>query len=113
MARPAERRIEKTNGGGSLRATARRWIGQLTFRLAIAVRSNLPETTKEEPHQFEPKPPGLIEVKSPVNRAVLSLVKASGIAIGEQPHEEHEHIPQREAVERCRYPPRGGWTANA
>ena len=46
------------------------------FRLAIAVRSNLPETTKEEPHQLEPKPPGLIEVKSPVNRAVLSLVKA-------------------------------------
>ena len=46
------------------------------FRLAIAVRSNLPETTKEEPHQLEPKPPGLTEVKSPVNRAVLSLVKA-------------------------------------
>ena len=40
MARPAERRIEKTNGGGSLRAAARRWIGQLIFRLAIAVRSN-------------------------------------------------------------------------
>jgi hypothetical protein len=46
------------------------------LRLAIAVRSNLPATTKEEPHQLEPKPPGLIGVTLFVNRAVLSLVKA-------------------------------------
>ena len=46
------------------------------FRLAIAVRSNLPVATKVAPHQLEPKPPGLIEVKLPVNVAVWSLVKA-------------------------------------
>ena len=46
------------------------------FRLAIAVRSNLPATTKDEPHQLEPKPPGLIEVTALVKRAFWSLVKA-------------------------------------
>jgi hypothetical protein len=49
---------------------------RLYFRLAMAVRSNLPVTTKLAPHQLEPNPPGLIAVKSPVNRAVWSLVKA-------------------------------------
>src|SRR5262249_36869376 len=46
------------------------------LRLVIAVRSNLPETTKVELHQFEPTPLGLIAVKLPENRAVWSLVKA-------------------------------------
>jgi hypothetical protein len=46
------------------------------FRLAIAVRSNLPVATKEALHQLEPNPAGLIPVKSPENRAVWSLVKA-------------------------------------
>ena len=46
------------------------------FRLDIAVRSNLPATTKDEPHQLEPNPPGLIEVTLLVNRAFWSLVKA-------------------------------------
>src|SRR5262249_19831686 len=46
------------------------------FRLAAAVRSILPATTNVAPHQLDPKPPGLIAVKSPVKRAVLSLVKA-------------------------------------
>src|SRR5262249_42388074 len=46
------------------------------FRLAIAVRSNLPVATKVALHQLEPNPPGLIAVKSPENRAVWSLVKA-------------------------------------
>src|SRR5215471_13666018 len=46
------------------------------FRLAMAVRSNLPVATKVALHQFEPNPPGLIPVKSPENRAVWSLVKA-------------------------------------
>src|SRR5262245_20612167 len=49
---------------------------RLYFRLAMAVRSNLPVTTKLAPHQLEPNPPGLIAVKSPVNRAVWSLVNA-------------------------------------
>ena len=44
------------------------------LRLAIAVRSNLPVATKVAPHQLNP--PGLIAVKSPVKRAVWSLVKA-------------------------------------
>ena len=39
------------------------------FRLDIAVRSNLPATTKAEPHQLEPNPPGLIGVTAFVNRA--------------------------------------------
>ena len=46
------------------------------FRLATAVRSNLPVTTNVALHQLEPNPPGLIGVKSPVNRAVWSLVNA-------------------------------------
>src|SRR5262249_33075050 len=46
------------------------------LRFAIAVRSNLPVATKVALHQFEPNPPGLIGVKSPVKRAVWSLVKA-------------------------------------
>src|SRR5262249_57953382 len=46
------------------------------FRLAIAVRSNLPVATKVALHQLEPTPPGLMPVKSPENRAVWSLVKA-------------------------------------
>ena len=46
------------------------------FRLDIAVRSNLPATTKDEPHQLEPNPPGLIGVTLFVNRAFWSLVKA-------------------------------------
>ena len=41
----------------------------LYFRLDIAVRSNLPATTKAEPHQLEPNPPGLIAVTEFVNRA--------------------------------------------
>jgi hypothetical protein len=49
------------------------------FRSAIAVRSNLPVTTKLAPHQFEPNPPGLIPVKSPVKRAVWSLVRNCGV----------------------------------
>jgi hypothetical protein len=51
------------------------WISDY-FRLAVAVRSNLPVTTKEALHQLEPNPAGLIAVKSPVNLAVWSLVKA-------------------------------------
>jgi hypothetical protein len=46
------------------------------FRLAIAVRSIFPAKTKVAPHQLEPNPLGLMAVKSPVKRAVLSLVKA-------------------------------------
>jgi len=46
------------------------------FRLAAAVRSNLPVTTNVALHQLEPSPAGLIGVKSPVNRAVWSLVNA-------------------------------------
>src|SRR5215831_5583241 len=46
------------------------------FRLATAVRSNLPVTTNVALHQLEPSPVGLIGVKSPVNRAVWSLVNA-------------------------------------
>ena len=46
------------------------------FTLAMAVRSNLPVTTKDALHQLEPNPAGLIAVKSPENRAVWSLVKA-------------------------------------
>ena len=46
------------------------------FKFAIAVRSNLPVTTKLAPHQLEPNPAGLIAVTSPVSRAVWSLVKA-------------------------------------
>jgi len=42
----------------------------------MAVRSNLPVATKVALHQLEPNPAGLIPVKSPVNRAVWSLVKA-------------------------------------
>ena len=40
----------------------------LYFRLDIAVRSNLPATTKAEPHQLEPNPPGLIGVTAFVKR---------------------------------------------
>ena len=46
------------------------------FRLAAAVRSNLPVTTKLALHQLEPKPPGLIGVKLAVKVAVWSLVNA-------------------------------------
>jgi hypothetical protein len=46
------------------------------FRLAMAVRSNLPVATKAAPHQLEPNPPGLIGVKLDVKVAVWSLVKA-------------------------------------
>ncbi len=49
---------------------------RLTSGWPVAVRSNLPDTTKVSPHQLEPNPNGLIALKSFENRAVWSLVKA-------------------------------------
>src|SRR5262249_10133587 len=68
---------QKATGGDPLRSRRPQTL-QMSgyFKLAMAVRSNRPDTTKLAPHQLEPKPPGLIEVTSPVKRAVLSLVKA-------------------------------------
>ena len=64
-------------GGGPARSRRPLIVSMSTyFRLAIAVRSNLPATTKDEPHQLEPNPPGLIGVTLLVNRAFWSLVKA-------------------------------------
>src|SRR5262249_53124338 len=74
--------------GGGPRGTAARQIVLVVayFRLAAAVRSNLPVTTNVALHQLEPSPAGLIGVKSPVNRAVWSLVNArrnrSGALLG-------------------------------
>jgi hypothetical protein len=63
----------KSNGRRLVRAAARgrpEKNALAYFRLAIAVRSNLPETTKVELHQLEPKPPGLIGVKLLLKTAV-------------------------------------------
>jgi len=46
------------------------------FRLVIAVRSAESLTMPAAPHQFEPKPPGLIEVTFVVPEALKALVKA-------------------------------------
>jgi hypothetical protein len=69
--------VSQKKGGGPTGSRRPLIVSMSTyFRLAIAVRSNLPATTKDEPHQLEPKPPGLIAVTAFVKRAFWSLVKA-------------------------------------
>src|SRR6516165_456562 len=80
--RPARNRrlvslAPKRTGGGPRGTAARHMVLVVAyFRLAAAVRSNLRVTTNVALHQLEPSPAGLIGVKSPVNRAVWSLVNA-------------------------------------
>src|SRR5215831_18063609 len=73
---PRSRSHQKEQAGGPRGTAARQMVLVAYFRLAAAVRSNLPVTTNVALHQLEPSPAGLIGVKSPVNRAVWSLVNA-------------------------------------
>jgi hypothetical protein len=57
-ASPASRKKSGALAAAALRSSQRSVFGY--FKFAIAVRSNLPETTNVELHQFEPTPVGLM-----------------------------------------------------
>lgn len=69
--KPGHDGVEKSKrAAGCPAALAKSFREEAYFRLLIAVRSNESLATPAALHQLEPKPPGLMGVKLPVNFAV-------------------------------------------